>query len=1192
MPGHGWTSSLLLGENMRWWYLAAALSAAIAHSYAQTTTGSVTGSLVDSSGAAIPNVPVTISEQGRQNTVSTTTDGSGRFAFTTLQPGSYTLDVKATGFKSLKRENITVQANDRLTLGEISLEVGQVDQVIEVNATAVALKTESAERSDVLVTKQLENIAVNGRSYLALAALTPGVVSTGNFQTAGTAGLGAISANGARSNQNQLSLNGIGNVDTGNNGDQLATISLDSVQEYRILTGVYQAEYGRSSGAQISVVTKSGTSAFHGSGYYYRRHDSLNANDFLSNRDGRAKKLYRFDNPGYTIGGPVYIPGTGFNRERDKLFFFWSQEYQDQLQPENVRRVTVPTDLERLGNFSQSIDRSGNKIFVKDHTLNRPCHSGDTSGCFANNIIPPSRLYAPGVALLKLLPAPTVDKNITRDFNLESQISTSKPRREDLIRLDYNMTDRFRFFGHFINNKNSTTTPYGSFVLGSNQPTIPITDARPGKSLAIGMTMLVSPTATNEFTFGRGRNDILIQPAAGPSPLTRATTGANLPVLFADAVQDDYIPAFGYGGSRIANSNSYGTGRAPFVNYNETWDWIDNFSKVSGSHVVKLGFYLQRSKKDQSPDGNPNGNYDFSDTSQTSTGVYQNPYDTGYGFANMALGVFNTFDQNNRYYMGRYRYYNIEWYAQDTWKITRRLTLDYGLRMALIEPQYEDSGLASGFRPENYDPAKAVRLYYPATVNGASVAIDRATGQTLPAYAVGRVVPNSGNLLNGVVVGGQNGVSKYLMENRGIHWGPRFGLAYDVTGNQTFVVRAGGGIFYDRYQGNRAFAMTNNPPNAVPARVNYGIVNDLNSGVALAAVPTLRSFDPNGEVPTVYNFTVGIQKKLPWEFVLDTSYVGSLSRHLQAQINLNAIPYGALFQPENRGITNRDFIRPFMGFGDITYYKADASANYNSLQVTLNRRMAQNLFFGLSYTWSKALTTASGDGDFQRIDTNNRKANYGLADFHRAHNLALNWVYEIPTLFRDNGFAKQALGGWQVSGIYQYQTGRPDNISFSIPGVANETLTGSFTEGARIRLVGDPASGFTRDIYHNINPAAFLPPTAGSAANPLAQIGMEAPNRYFIRPGINNLNLSLQKSFRMAERASLQFRADAFNVLNHTQFDDYQRTVNFRSLTDSTILNLPTFDAAANRWVNPTGFGAVTVVRDPRIMQLMVRVQF
>jgi hypothetical protein len=1160
---------------------------------AQTTTGSLTGTLVDAQGGAVPNTAITLNDPSRNVPKSTTSDETGRFAFTAIQPGNYVLEIKAKGFKTHRRDNVVVQANDRLTLGEINLEVGQIEQVIEVTAQAVALKTESAERSDILVTKQLENVAVNGRSYLALAALTPGVVSTGNFQTGGTGGLGNISANGARMNQNQLTLNGISNVDTGNNGDQLATISLDSVQEYRILTGIYQAEFGRSSGAQISVVTKSGTNAFHGSGYYYRRHDSMNANDWLSNRDGRPRKLYRYNNPGYTIGGPIWIPGTRFNKDKNKLFFFWSQEYQDQLQPEGVRRVTVPTDLERQGNFSQSIDRGGNKIFIKDYTLDAPCHAGNTTGCYANNIIPSTRLYQPGLALMKLFPAATTDKTITRDFNLESQISTSKPRREDLVRADYNLTDKLRVWGHFINNKNSTTTPYGSFVLGSNLPSIPITDARPGKSLGLGFTWLLSPTSTNEFTFGRGRNDILIAPAAGPTALSRAATGATLPVLYPSAVQDDYIPAFGYAGSRIANSNSYGTGRAPFVNYNETWDFIDNFSKVSGSHLFKIGAYIQKSMKDQSPDGNPNGNYDFGDTSQTSTGVYQNPFDTGYGFANMASGVFNTFQQNNRYYMGKYRYINAEFYIQDTWKVNRRLTLDYGMRFAWIQPQYESSGLASGFRPENYDPSKAVRLYRPGVNSaGQNIAVDPGTGATLGAFAVGRVVPNSGDLLNGVVVGGVNNVSKYLMKNRGLHYGPRFGLAYDLTGNQNFILRAGGGVYYDRYQGNRAFAMTNNPPNAVPAQVNYGLVSQLNTGVALAAVPSLRSFDPNGEVPTVYNFTIGIQNKLPGGFVLDTAYVGSLSRHLQAQINLNAIPYGTTFRPQNAGITNRDFLRPFPGFGDITYYKADATANYNSLQVSLNRRMARNLFFGMSYTWSKALTTASADGDFMRIDSNTRKANYALADFHRAHNMTVNWVYEIPTPFKNNALTKHTLGGWQVSGIFQAQTGLPQTIGFSIPGVANETLTGSFTEGARIRLVGNPATGFTKDVYHNLNPAAFLPPTAGSTANPTANIGMEAPNRYFILPGINNWTLSLQKSFRIAEKVNMQFRADAFNVFNHTQFSDIGRTANFANLNATTPNNLPTFDTANNRWINPTGFGAVTAVRDPRIIQLMFRVQF
>ncbi|MBC7926497.1 MAG: hypothetical protein H7039_12645, partial [Bryobacteraceae bacterium] len=776
-------------------------------------------------------------------------------------------------------------------------------------------------------------------------------------------------------------------------------------------------------------------------------------------------------------------------------------------------------------------------------------------------------------------PAPTVDKNITRDYNLESQISTGKPRREDLIRVDYNITSNMRVFTHYINNKNSTTTPYGSFVLGSNLPLIPITDARPGKSFAAGFTTLLSPVMTNEFTFGYGKNDILIAPTAGASVLSKQTTGIDLPVLYPSAVQDNYIPSFGYGGTKINNSNSYGTGRAPFVNFNNTIDIIDNFSRVQGSHLLKFGIYMQHSRKNQSPDGDPNGFYDFGDSPA-------NPFDTGYGFSNAALGIYQTFRQNNKYATGEYRYWNVEWYAQDTWKVARRLTLDYGLRMALIQPQYDQSLQTASWLRERYDPAQAVRLYYPVySASGALTgAIDRRTGQTLPSFAVGRIVPNSGNILNGIVQAGKD-IEKGLIKNRGIHWGPRVGIAWDVLGDQTFVIRTGGGIYFDRYQGNRVFSMLNNPPTALPAQLTFGYASQIDPATALIGPPSLNAFDYNGQVPTVFSYNFGIQKRLPGDFVLDVAYVGSQSRHLQNQINLNAIPYGAFFRPENAGLNDANFYRPYPGFGDIRLFKADANANYNSLQVSANRRLARDLFFDLSYTWSRALTTASGDGDFARIDDKNRQGFYGLADFHRKHNLAVNFIYEIPTPLKGNRIAKAAFGAWQLSGIYQFLSGQPDSIGFGITGVNNQILTGSFTEGARVRLVGDPTKGVAGGPYFNINPDAFRIPVVGS-------VGLDAPNRYFLRPGVNNWNMSLQKTISIVERARLQFRFDAFNVFNHTQFSDYNRTLNYSGLNNPTPTNLPRFNEATGRWDNPVGFGAVNAVRDPRTVQLVMRIQF
>lgn len=372
--------------------------------YAQTSSGSVSGSVRDAQDASVPTATVIITEAEKKITLTTKTDGEGRFVFPQLLPGTYEITVDASGFKKLERKNVVLLANDKISVGVITMEVGAVSESVEVQSQVIQLKTESAERSDAIIGKQLDNLAVNSRSYLQLAGLAPGIVSTANLTTGGVGGLANIFANGARGDQNNLTLDGIGNVDTGANGSQMASLSLDSVQEFKILTSNYQAEYGRSSGAQISVVTKSGSSDFHGSGYLFHRHEGLNANNWKNNRDGLPRNLFRFNDPGYTIGGPVYIPGH-FNRNRDKLFFFWSQEWQEQLRPQNRRDATFPTDLERKGDFSQSVDKNGNPFpYIRDPLSGKNCNATDVSGCFADGgvlgRIAASRLYAPGVAIL------------------------------------------------------------------------------------------------------------------------------------------------------------------------------------------------------------------------------------------------------------------------------------------------------------------------------------------------------------------------------------------------------------------------------------------------------------------------------------------------------------------------------------------------------------------------------------------------------------------------------------------------------------------------------------------------------------------------------------------------------------------------------------------------------------------------
>ncbi len=1150
---------------------------------AQTISGSITGELVDAQHAAIPNATVTLSEQEQKFTLTAKTDDAGRFVFTQIPPGTYTLSVEASGFKKYERVGVALTANEKLTLGDVAMEVGSLSERVEVSAAAVTLQTESAERSMALVGKQMENIAVNSRSYLDLVKTVPGVVSTVNLQTAGPGGLAGISANGVRTNSNQLTINGISNVDTGSNGSVNATVSLDSVQEFRILSGVYQAEFGRSMGAQISVVTKSGSSQLHGSAYWFHRNDSLNANNWLNNRNDLPRQLFRFNDLGFTIGGPVFIPKL--MPIRNKLFFFWSEEFQRQLRPQGARHVTVPTALERTGNFSQSVDNNGNPFTIKDPTTNAP---------FPGNVIPGNRLYAPGIALLKFLPLPNVQVACSQEpgaagclkgYNYQSQVSDQYPRREDLARLDYNLTSKMRIFGSFINNNNTYQSQYGSFVLGSNLPNVPIQYANPGYLWSLGSTYVLSPTMTNEFNIGVSHNSILI--AQNGAALTRATSGVNLPLLYGSAVQDDYIPAVSFGGTRLANSPSWGTADAPFINYNTTIDITDGISKVWRQHTIKAGMYLQRSRKNQSSFGAFDGTYNLGDNSA-------NPYDTGFGFANAALGTYNSFSQAANFINGQYRYWNAEFYVQDTWKVTSRLTLDYGIRIAYYQPQYDQSNQASTFVLSQWSASQAPRMYQPQLVNGKRSAVDSVTGQVLPAADIGYIVPGSGTVANGICQAGHCGLSSYLQPSPPPQIGPRLGLAYDVTGHQNIVVRGGAGIYYDRIQGNRVFDYVRNPPLGIQPTLNFGNISSIGQGGSLLSPSTFYANDPTSKIPTLYSFTLGVQSKLPFGMVLDTAYVGSLSRHLQDNRNLNYVPYGTAFLPQYQDPTLNpnalagssalpsQFLRRLQGISDINLYEATATGNYNSLQVTVDRRVGR-LFLGMAYTWSKDLTTAAGDTSFVRPDQYTRYADYGPSSNDRRYNFALNYVYSLPDLKGSSHLLRGAFGGWQISGFTRFESGAPFGVGYSITGVNQQNITGSPTEPARVRILGNPYLNTSGGPYNRINAAAFAAPLVGS-------LGLDSGVNYLTGPGLNDWDISLQKSFTVKERLRFEFRADAFNAFNHPQFQGMNSTLNFASLTNPNPTNL--YLKADGSLNNINGFGTITGAADPRIMQLVIRVQF
>ncbi|HXK04653.1 MAG TPA: hypothetical protein VMS37_19780, partial [Verrucomicrobiae bacterium] len=841
------------------------------------------------------------------------------------------------------------------------------------------------------------------------------------------------------------------------------------------------------------------------------------------------------------------------------------------------------TAAERGGDFSKSVDNNGNPFTIRDYTTGAP---------FPGNIIPANRLYAPGIALLKMLPSPNVANSCAlqpgtagciKGYDYQSQISDQYPRREDLIRIDYNLTSKMRLYGHWINNNNTYSSYYGSFVLGSNTPLSPIQYANPGYGWAVGSTYVLGPTLTNEFNFGVTNNSILIDETG--NQYTRATSGVNLPLLYPNAVQRDYVANPSFGGSRLANGPTFGTSDAPFINYNTTFDITDGVAKIWDRHAFKFGMYIQRSRKNQTSFGAFDGSYNFGDNSA-------NPYDTGYGYANAAFGVYNSFSQAANFINGQYRYWNIEFYAQDTWKVTPRLTLDYGLRVAYYQPQYDQSLQASTFVLSQWNPAQAPRLYQPQIVNGVRSAVDPVTGQVLPAADIGFIVPGSGNIQNGIAQGGVNGFTKYLQDSPPPQWGPRLGIAWDPLGTQKMVIRTGVGFYYDRYQGNRVFDFVRNPPLGIQPTLNYGLASTISPTSSLLSPPSFYAADQPGKLPTVYNFTFGVQTKLPFGMLLDTAYVGALSRHLQDNRNLNYVPFGAAFLPQNQDPTisssllgsaalPAQFLRNMRGIGDINLYEGAATGNYNALQVTLNRRVG-HLFLGMAYTWSKDLTTASGDTNFVRPDQYTRQAYYGPSGNDRRQNFALNYVYDLPTLNGKNVIEKAILGGWQISGVTRFMSGSPYGIGYSITGVGSQNITGSTTEGARVFLLGNPMTGSTNP-YNRLNSALVAPPIVGS-------IGLESGVNYLTGPGINNWDISVQKEFVVKERLRLQFRADAFNAFNHTQFSGVNATVTYPALNNNNPTNLVyKADGSLN---NINGFGSVNGARDPRLMQLMIRFQF
>ena len=1198
------------------------------------SNGSITGTVKDSNGGVIVGASVTVSAPASGIRQTIKTNEVGAFVFPQLPPGTYSVLVEMQGFKKAEKSDVTLPVSSHISMGDMVLELGNVAETVTVEAEAGQLQVESAsgERSDLVTNRQVRDLALNGRNVVDLFKTIPGVISSGvvaNAASTVTNIVGNININGTRSLQHEYTLDGVTNLNLGNNTGALVSINPDAVEEVKVMTSNYQAEYGRAGGGYIALSTRGGTNDFHGGARYFRRHDSMNADSWFNNaRGGSAagfpRPLYRYNYYGWDLGGPVWIPKV-YNG-RNKLFFFISQEYYNQLVPQaSSVNILVPTAAERTGDFSHSVDGTGKAITIIDPNTGAP---------FPGNIIPANRIYAPGHSVLNFLPTP----NTTAGgfiYNYTSQVPSSYPRRETIMRGDYQINSDTRLSVRWVHNYDNQKFAYGTTTASWNWP-LTNTDRMngPGNVQTLSLTHNFGPTWVNDFIFGVGLGGVTIAPEG--TAATRAASGINTPLLYPDANVSGLIPSLTFGGiasiPTAASTSVFGTFNQNF----EIYQFTDNLSKVWNKHIFKFGVYFQSASNASNSQNTVESNIDFT-TSAT------NPLTTGNPFANALLGVYNSYSQQSAKVYASYLYHELSFYAQDTWKLHPRLTLDLGIRLSWYQPVHNVAGPEAYFVPSQYSASQAPRIYRPICIGASTCtssssayrAYDPATSgpptiaNTMPAFYVGKLVPNSGNLYNGMALS-TNGYTAGGMQPPLILPQPRVGLAWDVEGNQKTVVRGGFGITFDRPESFTSFA-ANNPPYVLQPTLSNGYLSDIVPGGSGALSPlTISSVTQQMTYPSVYSYSMGVQRNIGWGMVVDASYVGSQSRHNPRRMNLNTPAYGVTFAAAGQDPTKyangviptvepglpsaysaanlnfsgtnalaTDFLRPYQGYSDITYYLFDGNSTYNSLQVSLHRRFSKNFTTDVAYTFSKVTTTVSDDSTYTNV-LSPRQYDYALAAFDRTHAFVWNFVWDLPRFSQHLGggrMARAVVDNWQISGITTASSGNPTELALTIAGQdAGNRLLGTPTAGnlggqqPRFFVNGNPQNGNT------INASAFTVPGINQAG---------PYSRFYLRnPIINNQDLSVFKNFRFSQdgRRYLQFRVEAFNVFNHPQFSGYNLTTNITNAagqTGAAIFNNYTGLTATNNLrpavsaaVIGTYFGEVNAANAMRVIQLAVKFYF
>jgi hypothetical protein len=1085
--------------------------------WGQSDNSYITGAVRDPQSAVVVGAKVVVRNESTGLTREVQTNESGIFLATNLPPGYYTVSIEAAGFKKYERTRNKMDAGIPLSVN-VELQVGAVSEVINVEASVAQLQTESGALGKTVERQQIQNLSLNGRNPLFLALLKPGV--RGGALNGFSFGLtsGGFSINGGRSQDSVITFDGAVGTRTRANGTSIGTADVETVQEVQVLTANYGAEYGRSNNGQVRIVTRSGGRDFHLAAYEYFRNDKLDANTWAQNRAGTPRPARRFNQFGYVVDGPVSIPGL-FNTNREKLFFLWSQEWV-RFRQSSSSTQTVPTELMRQGNFSELLNPATG-FFNQARTVNDPL----TNAPFPNNIVPASRLSPNGIAFLRTYPLPTPGfRQGTANF---FQIRPNpQNQRKDTVAIDYNMTStqtiRFR-------HSNYNWTALDAFRSGFDYA---ITDwSRPNKTATINHVWTISPTMINEVMVAGSVDRVYIGIDRTGERYLRSSRGINYPYLFSEPKEiQDKIPTID-----ISNFGLIDGGPYPAQSSGPIYQFSNNFTKIQGNHQFKFGVYFERAGQNDFdqinvtgvPGGtnNQNGRFEFRDTRGGAP-------TTGIALGNAALGLFSNYAEIGPRSYTPYRGHMFEFFGQDSWRVNTKLKVELGFRGTWMNGYFKSLwGNMAVFDPKLYDPSRAAVL-------------DRATGNVLSGdryngvYIPGTEFPAAGKGRVPVIDSGE--FNRLLRGNRypsdsHLNIMPRLGMAYQITNRS--VLRAGFGGFISRFGVYDSVFLGGNPPFQPMASVANGIADNPGGATRVAFPQFFMTIDPVLKLPKAYNWNVTYQRQIGFETTVEVGYVGASGNHLARERDLNQLPLGTTFRPENAG-ANVNFLRPYKGFAFIPMLEHAGRSEYNGLQLEVNRRFKGGFSYGFAYTLSKSMDHASGPRD-RLYDSYNDFNVWGKSSFDTRHVAVINFIWDMPFFRSSKPLTRAILGGWQVNGVTQFQSGTPFTVGVAedLYGIGSTNfvpwnLTSKTTD--RPKQFSDSAS----DSNFYFNPRPGGQPWASRPAN--GTYGNQNRNSVsFNNVGFQNWNAALFKSFAITERQAVQFRAEFFNFPNHPNWGGF-----------------------------------------------------